>query len=247
MKRYICVILQARITSTRLAAKVLMKICRKPIMQLVIERLRQCKKIDGIILAIPDTKPNDILEEYAKNTGCLYCRGSENDVLSRYYQTAKQYGATDVIRVTADCPLVDPGLVDLMVDRYLKENVDYAAIDVDNNFPRGLDAEIFSFATLEKINKDAGRDYEREHVTPYIYEHPELFKILFIEAEKKLKRPEIRLTVDTREDFNLVKEIFDNLYGEGKLFSAEDIINFLDSRPELLSINKFIIQKKLGE
>lgn len=247
MTRHTCVILQARITSTRLSAKVFMQICNKPIIALVIERLKHCKKIDDIILAIPDTNKNDVLEEYARNIGCHYTRGSENDVLSRYYQTAKQFAVTDIIRVTADCPLIDPRLVDFMVGYYLTKKVDYAAIDTDKYFPRGLDAEIFSFETLKKVNKEAHQSYEREHVTPYIYEHPELFKIKFLEAEKNLRRPELRLTIDTQEDFNLVNEIFKNLYSEDKIFLAEDVIDFLDSHPELLLINKEITQKKLGE
>ncbi len=247
MASNIGVILQARMTSTRLAAKVLMKICNKPVIYHVIERLKYCKKIDDVILAIPDTSENDALAEYAMKIGCHYARGSEHDVLSRYLQAAKKFDVTDIIRVTADCPLIDPVLVDFMVEYYLTKNVDYVAIDVDKYFPRGLDAEIFSYATLQKVDKEAKQNYEREHVTPYIYGHPELFEIKFLEAEKKLTRPEIRLTVDTQEDFNLVKCIFDNLYDKDKMFYAADVIDFLDSHPELLVINKDITQKKLGE
>lgn len=247
MKRRICVILQARITSTRLTAKVLMKICNKTIINLIIERLRQCKKVDYIILAIPNTNQNDVLEEYAKKLGYDYYRGSENDVLSRYYQTANHFDVTDIVRVTGDCPLIDPILVDLMIEHYLKEKVDYVAIGIEGNFPRGLDAEIFSFKTLEKVNTEAHHIYEREHVTPYIYEHPEYFKTKFIEASGKLIRPELRLTVDTTEDLKFVKEIFKNLYKEKQIFYTEDVIDFLDSHPELLSINALVSQKKLGE
>ncbi len=247
MARNIGVIIQARMTSTRLAAKVLLEICNKPVVSHVIERLQYCQKIDDIILAIPDTNEDDALAEYATKIGCHCVRGSANDVLSRYLQAAEQFAVTDIIRVTADCPLIDPVLVDFMVEYYLTEKVDYAAIDVDNYFPRGLDAEIFSCATLQKVDKEAKHNYEREHVTPYIYRHPELFKIKFLAAEKKLTRPEIRLTIDTQEDFNLVDEIFKKLYAEDKMFYAEDIIDFLDSHPELLLINKDIKQKKLGE
>lgn len=247
MRKHICIILQARITSTRLAAKVLMEICNKPIIHHVIERLKHCKRIDDIILAIPDTNQNNILEEYAEKIGCHYAKGSENDVLSRYFQAAKQFNVTDIIRVTADCPLIDPQLVDFMIEYYLTEKVDYAAIDVDKYYPRGLDAEVFGFETLKKVNTEAHQNYEREHVTPYIYGHPELFKIKFLEAEKKLTRPEIRLTVDTQEDFNLVNEIFKNLYSKDKIFLTEDVIHFLDCHPGLLLINKEITQKKLGE
>lgn len=242
-----CIILQARMISKRLPGKVLMKICNKTIINLIIERLRQCKKVDDIILAIPNTNQNDVLEEHAKKLGCHYYRGSENDVLSRYYQTANHFDVTDIVRVTGDCPLIDPILVDLMIEQYLKGKVDYAAIGVEGNFPRGLDAEIFSFETLKKVNIEAQRDYEREHVTPYIYERPESFKIKFLEASDKLKRPDLRLTVDTKEDLNLIRIIFENLYNKDKVFYTEDVIDFLDSHPELLSINALVSQKKLEE
>ncbi len=247
MNRRIGIIIQARMTSTRLAEKVLMEICSKPVLQHIIERLRYCKTIDDIILAIPNTEQNDILEAYAKKIGCHYARGSENDVLSRYIRAAQQFNVTDIIRVTSDCPLIDPRLVDSMVDQYFTEQVDYVAIDVDNYYPRGLDAEIFSLETLKQVNMEAHQNYEREHVTPYIYGHPELFNVKFLKAEGKLARPELRLTVDTQEDFNLINEIFKNLYSEDKMFFTDDVIDFLDNNPELLLINKNIAQKKLGE
>lgn len=247
MSSHICVILQARVTSTRLNSKVLMEICGKPIIYLIIERLKHCKNIDDVIMAIPDTNQNDVLEEYAKKIGCHYARGCEKDVLSRYFKAAKQFAVTDIIRVTADCPLIDPILVDLMVEQYLKEKVDYAAIDVDTNFPRGLDAEIFSFKTLEKVNMDAHQTYEREHVTPHIYEHPELFKICFVEAQGKFRRPGLRFTVDTEEDLQLMREIFKRFYKNGNVFSLEKVIDLLDEHPELLTINAHIHQKELGQ
>jgi spore coat polysaccharide biosynthesis protein SpsF len=234
-------------TSTRLPGKVLMEICGRPIILHIIERLKKCETIDDVILAIPDTYPNDILEEFALKFGCPYFRGSETDVLLRYYYAAEQYKVSNIIRITADCPLIDSQIINQMIATFIYAQADYAAIGVEGNFPRGLDAEIFSFETLKKVNIEAQNYYEREHVTPYIYEHPELFKIRFIEAENKLRRPELRLTVDTQEDFNLVSEIFKNLYKEEQLFYTEDVIDFLDNHPELLSINACVSQKKLGE
>jgi spore coat polysaccharide biosynthesis protein SpsF len=247
MKKQICAILQARMTSTRLPGKVLMEIYEKPIILHIIERLKKCEKIDDIILAIPSTSENDILEKYAKMYECHYFRGSETDVLLRYYYAAKKYNANNIVRITADCPLVDPKLIEQMVEAFIDEQTDYVAIGIEGNFPRGLDAEIFSFKTLEKVNTEAHHIYEREHVTPYIYEHPEYFKTKFIEASGKLRRPDLRLTVDTPEDLKFVKEIFKNLYKEEQLFYTEDVIDFLDSHPELLSINARVSQKKLGE
>jgi spore coat polysaccharide biosynthesis protein SpsF len=247
MNKQICAIIQARMTSTRLPGKVLMEINKKPIILHIIERLKKCGKIDDIILAIPSTNESDILEKYARIWECRYFRGSETDVLSRYYHAAKKYSADNIVRITGDCPLVDPKLIEQMVEHFIDEQTDYAAIGIEGYFPRGIDAEIFSFKTLEKVNTEAQHIYEREHVTPYIYEHPELFKIRFIEAPDKLRRPEIRLTVDTQEDFNLVREIFKNLYIEEQLFYTEDVIKYLDSHPESLSINALVSQKEMRE
>lgn len=199
-----------------------------------------------IILAIPNTKDNDVLEAYAEKGGLGCFRGSEDDVLARYYDAAKAFRVRHIVRVTADCPFVDPRIVDSLVDVFLNKKVDYAAVGVEGSFPRGLDAEIFDFETLEKAHLEAHRNYEREHVTPYLYENAKFFEALFLEAVGKLRRPDLRLTVDTAEDLRLAREIFNGL-GDRGLFYAEDIVDFLDANPRLLSINAFVKQKELGE
>jgi len=212
----------------------------------VIERLGSCRKVAEIILAIPNTKDNDVLEAYAEKGGLGCFRGSEDDVLARYYDAAKAFRVRHIVRVTADCPFVDPRIVDSLVDVFLNKKVDYAAVGVEGSFPRGLDAEIFDFETLEKAHLEAHRNYEREHVTPYLYENAKFFEALFLEAVGKLRRPDLRLTVDTAEDLRLAREIFNGL-GDRGLFYAEDIVDFLDANPRLLSINAFVKQKELGE
>ena len=240
------IIVQARMTSTRLPGKVLTEICRKPLISYVLERLKRCRKTTEIILAIPDTKGNDVLEEYARKHELRYFRGSENDVLSRYYYAAKEFRVENIVRVTADCPFVDPRIVDLLVDTFIDKKVDYAAVGIEGNFPRGLDAEMFGFETLERVNFEAHRDYEREHVTPHIYENPDLFKVLFLEASGKLRKPDLRLTVDTAEDLKLAREILERFVDRG-MFYAEDVIDLLEADPGLASINASVKQKKLGE
>jgi len=241
-----CVIVQARMGSTRLPGKVLREICGRPLIDHVIERLRSCRKVAEIILAIPNSKDNDVLEAYAEKDGLRYFRGSEDDVLARYYGAAKAFRVQHIVRVTADCPFVDPRIVDSLVDVFMNKKVDYAAVGVEGSFPRGLDAEIFDFQTLEKAHLEAHRNYEREHVTPYVYENAKFFDALFLEAVGKLRRPDLRLTVDTAEDLRLAREIFSGL-GDRGLFYAEDIVDFLEANPRLLSINAFVKQKELGE
>lgn len=241
------VIVQARMTSQRLPGKVMIRICGKPIIEHIYERLQRCRNISDIILAIPDAKESDPLEEQAKSMNCHFYRGDEHDVLSRYYHAAKAFGVDTIIRITGDCPLVDPTVIDRLVEDFLgKGTYDYMAVGSEGNFPRGLDSEIFGYETLEKVHREARLEYEREHVTPYIYQHPDLFRVLFIEAQGKLRRPELRLTVDTEEDLLLIREIFSALQNNyGNHFSIEDVLTLLDVNPYLQSINKHIVQKDI--
>jgi spore coat polysaccharide biosynthesis protein SpsF (cytidylyltransferase family) len=171
----------------------------------VLNRVKFSKKLDDIILAIPDTKENDILERFAKDNSIKYFRGSEKDVLSRYYQAAKRFKCGIVVRVTADNPLIDPQIIDLVIGKYLNLESDYTSNNLKRTFPLGLDVEVFDFRALEKAYKRAKSNRERKHVTLYIYEHPEIFKIQNIIAGRKLRRPDLRLTVDTKEDLELIR------------------------------------------
>jgi len=238
-------IIQARMTSTRLPGKVLMDIRGKPILWHVMNRLKFSKKLDDIILAIPDTKENDILEKFAKDKKIKYFRGSEEDVLSRYYETARKFKCDTIVRITSDCPLIDPQIVDLTIEQHFNSDADYTSNSLKRTFPQGLDNEVFNSKTLEKVYKKANKSYQREHVTPYIYEHPEIFKLRNVEAKRKLKRPALRLTVDTKEDLELISEIYKYLYKPKKIFYAEEIISLLTKHPELIKINADIKQKEL--
>lgn len=240
-------IIQARTTSTRLPGKVLVDIEGKPMLWHVINRLKSSKKLNDIILAIPDTKENDILEKFAKENKVKYFRGSEEDVLSRYYEAAKKFEVGLVVRITSDCPLIDPRIVDLVIERHLNSKADYTSNTLKITFPRGFDTEVFNFDVLEKTYREAKKRYQREHVTPYIYEHPETFKLQNVEARGKLRHPEFRLTVDRKEDLKLVREIYDYLYIPGNIFYIQEVINLLEKHPELARINAQVRQKKLGE
>ena len=243
----IAAIIQARIGSKRLSGKVFLSILERPMLWYMINRLKLSEAIDDIILAIPDSKPNDRLADFAGDLSLHCFRGSEDDVLSRYYGAAVQFESDVIVRFTSDCPLIDPRVSDRIIREHLKSADDYTAAGISGGFPRGLDTEVFSFDTLEQVHREASQQYEREHVTPYIQEHPDLFKIKYIEASGKLRRPDLRLTVDTKEDLKLVREIFKHLYHEDQVFYTEDVIDLLDGHPELAAINAYVRQKGLDE
>ncbi|OHA67370.1 MAG: hypothetical protein A3C04_01805 [Candidatus Wildermuthbacteria bacterium RIFCSPHIGHO2_02_FULL_45_25] len=239
------VIIQARMTSQRLPGKVLENIEGMPMLWHVVNRVTYAKHVDKVILAIPDNTENDILEKTSEKYAWHYVRGNEENVLMRFYETFKAFPSDVIVRITADCPLIDPQVLDMMLEAHFQGEVDYTANSNKRTFPRGLDIEIFNADVLKRANTHAQKAYEREHVTPYIYEHPEIFTLQDIEAPKDLQRPDIRLTVDTKEDLLLVREIYKHLYKEGEIFLTKEVINLFIANPYLLKINAMIEQKKL--
>lgn len=250
-KKKIFAIVQARMASTRLPGKVLMSINGKPMLWHVLNRLKFSKKINEIILAIPNTKENDILEKFAKDNKMKYFRGREKDVLFRYYEAAKKFKCEIIARVTSDDPLVDPEIVDLVIKKHLNSGADFTANFLDGkkgniikrSFPRGLEVEVFNFSTLKKSCQEAQKSYQREHVDPYVFEHPERFQIADIENKENLSR--LRWTVDESRDLELIREIYKRLYKKGKIFLMEDVVNLLKKCPKLAEINRDIKQKKI--
>lgn len=239
------VIIQARLGSTRLPGKVLKSLCGKPILWHVWNRLTYSKNVDEIIIATTDQSEDDLIESFCRENSIPFFRGSTNDVLNRYYETAKNFRASTIIRVTSDCPLIDPIIIDQIITSYRNEKADYMSNVLIRSFPRGLDVEIFSFELLERADKEAALEYEREHVTPFIYNKPELFALKnFVNSEDLSFH---RWTVDTEDDFRLIEIIYKSLYGKKEIFLMDDILNLFKENPDLLKINKQVEQKKLGE
>ncbi|MFA7227450.1 MAG: glycosyltransferase family protein [Melioribacteraceae bacterium] len=242
-------IIQARFGSTRLPGKILKELSGKPILWHMVDRLSRCKMIDRIVIATTTLSEDDRVEEFCKKNNFSFYRGSSEDVLSRYYESAKLFEAGTVIRITSDCPVIDPDIIDSMMNKYFSENksgkIDYLSNVMKRTFPRGLDTEIFSFETLAKAHETARLQYEREHVTPYIYNHPDKFFTENFENEKDLSFH--RWTVDTPEDFRLMEEIYSALYDEKRIFLFEDILGLFEKKPGLIEINQNIKQKNLGE
>jgi len=227
----VAAIIQARTTSSRLPNKVLMELYKKPMVLRVIERTKKSKTISQIILAIPEGRENDALAYFARENKVECYRGSENDVLSRYYEAAKKYQIETIVRITADCPFIDPRIVDLVVRAHLKSKVDFTANNLKQTFPLGLDLQVFNFKTLEKTFQDASTSFEREHVVPFMHQRPDIFTIKNVEARGKLKRPDINLSVDTKKDYARAVLIYRTF--RNKPFFTKDIIKFLDQCPRL--------------
>lgn len=230
------IIIQARMGSTRLPGKIMKKILNKPMIEYLIERASKSKMIDDIIVATSDTKENKELIDFLKAKSVKYFIGDENDVLSRYYYTAKKFNIDNIIRVTADCPLIDATIIDDTVKKYYKDKVDYASNIFPRSFPKGLDTEIFSFNSIEKAFNEANSLYDREHVTPYIRESGK-FDISNISYEKDYSY--LRLTVDWEEDFKLISKIF-NQFKPNIFFNWLDVVDELFKNPELIQINNHL-------
>ena len=239
----IAAIVQARMGSTRLPGKIMKTIKNKPMLNYVFDRLELSKKLDDIILATTISPDDDALEEFARQRGIHCFRGSEDDVLDRYYEAAKKYEIDIIVRITSDCPLIDPEIVDEVLIAHLKNGGDYTSNIIQRTYPRGLDTEAFNFDVLEYAYKNATEKYEREHVTYYIYTHPEKFQLHNVEAKGKLNRPDIRITVDTAEDYILIEKIF--TYFDRIDFKTEEVIDLLDGSQELMSINKDVKHKRI--
>ncbi|WBW96223.1 glycosyltransferase family protein [Oceanirhabdus sp. W0125-5] len=246
--KVVCII-QARMGSSRLPGKVLKKIVDKSVLEHDIYRLRKAKNIDEIVIATTiENRDNAIVEE-AKNLGVRYYRGSELDVLERYYYAAKETQAHIVVRVTSDCPCIDPILIDEIINKFkiefLEGNLDYINNTLELSFPRGYDVEVFSFKVLEIAYNNAKEKFEREHVTPYIYCNKDKFKVQVYKSDVDYSN--IRVTLDTEEDLNVITKVYEKLYKENKCFGLQDVINLYNSNPKIFAINQKIIQKKFSE
>lgn len=242
-------IIQARLGSTRLPGKVLKELSGKSVLEHVIYRVSKSNLIDQIIVATTTNKEDDKIVDECFKIGVNYYRGDENNVLSRYYETAFDKGYETIIRITSDCPLIDPKIIDNMIRYFNNENekyqLDYLSNSLKETFPRGFDVEIFTFNSLKKAYENATLEYEKEHVTPYIYLNQDKFTIKNYYNSNKYQN--YRLTLDTYEDYLVIKNIYDNIYKEDSMFFYEDIISYLNQYPEIANINQHIKQKKLGE
>lgn len=235
-------IIQARVNSTRLRGKVLIEIGGKTVLEHVIERVKKSRYIKNTILATTDRHEDSRIADLADKLGVDSYRGSENDVLDRYYQTAKLYNAKHIVRITADCPLIDPDIIDDVISRYFESKSDYCSNTLEVTFPDGQDVEVFSFETLSIAWENAKLLSEREHVTPYIKNHPDRFKLAGF--RNKVDLSDKRWTLDREEDLMFIRAVIAGLYPQNPDFGMEDIMEFIKNNPQIEDINKGIVRNE---
>lgn len=241
----IIAIIEARMTSSRLPGKILLPILGKPTLELLSERLSHAKLIDKIVIATTTNRTDDIVERLAHRVGVGCYRGSEEDVLDRVLKAAQANDADIIVELTGDNPLIDPFIIDNLIEIYLNNSYDYISNNLKLTYPNGLDAQVFSLKVLEEVARLTSDPVDHEHVSLYIYDHPERYKLYNLESNLPKKYWNLRLTVDTKEDFELVRIIFEELYPKNPNFSLEDILDLLEKKPKLMAINQHIQQKEV--
>ncbi|QNU68682.1 glycosyltransferase family protein [Ruminiclostridium herbifermentans] len=224
--------------SSRLPGKVLLDICGLPVLVHVVKRVQLAKRVDEVILATSNTSSDDSLEQCCIKNNIKCFRGSEDDVLDRFYKAVMWAGAKEedyVVRITADCPFIDAEIIDLVVETAKNSNCDYVSNTIKPTYPDGLDVEVFTVKALKKAWENAKLKSEREHVTPFLYKHPELFKTQNVENE--LDYSDLRWTLDEKEDFEVINNVYNELYKKDSFFNMKDILMLYKSKPEIFIKN----------
>ncbi len=237
-------IIQARMGSTRLPGKVLLDLGGATVLARVVRRLERSQQISQIVVATTTAPADEAIVVECERLQVSSFRGSEGDVLDRYYRAARSYSADTVVRITGDCPLIDPMLVDETIRIFKDERADYASDVLPRAYPRGLDNEVFRTAALERAWHEAREPYQREHVTPYLYEHPEIFRLA--SAKGDVDYSHYRWTLDTPEDLILLRAIYSRFDNRDD-FHWQDVIALMEREPELAELNSQVLQKSLRE
>ena len=240
-------VIQARTSSTRFPKKVLKPlpyggdVC---VLQQDIRRVKKSQLLDEVIIATTTNPEDDEIVEVAVKEDTPYFRGSLDNVLERYYGAAVEYNLDVIVRITSDCPCVDWTVIDDIIQSHLDSGADYTSNTLQESFPRGIDCEVFNFDVLKEAFENAAEKYEKEHVTPYIYKtNPDKFKLNDFVSSKNCS--DIRITLDTPQDYALLCVIYDNLYENNNFFTLNDILDLFERKPWIKHINEDIVQKKV--
>jgi spore coat polysaccharide biosynthesis protein SpsF len=233
----VVIIIQARMGSTRLPGKVMKLVEGEPVLSHMIKRCRAMNTADEVVIATSDKPSDDVIEACARNMGVAVYRGSEQDVLSRYYGAAVMSKADIVVRITSDCPLIDPGVSDGVIGHLLNhlDELDYCCNWMIPSYPKGLDTEAFTFRALERAQKEAVKPYDREHVTPFIHDNEQWFRIKVLPNATNYSH--YRWTLDYPEDFEFVTKVYARLYRTDSIFTFEEVLGLLEKHPEIQAIN----------
>jgi len=229
-------IVQARTSSSRLPRKVLRPLAGEPMILRQLERIARARRLDGIVVATSEAPSDDELAVLLADSGYDCIRGSLEDVLARYVKALDEYQPDVVVRLTADCPLISPQVIDLVVERFHASSADYVSNTMNPTYPDGLDVEVMSASVLRTVGRDARDPHEREHVTLGIYRHPERFTIENVVDPSGLDNSQLRWTVDTPADFDFVSEVYTDLFPAE--FEYEDVLELLERRPDLVRTDR---------
>lgn len=240
----IVAIIQAHMGSTRLPGKVLRNIGGRTMLARVVRRARRAKSLSAVVVACSTETADAAIVRECDSLGTDSFRGSDTDVLDRYFQAARAFPADAYVRITSDCPVIDPDVIDGVIAHFEGGSFDYVSNTVQRTFPRGLDTEIFTSAGLERVWREALEPYQRVHVTPYFYQHPDRFRLGQVKQSRDMS--ELRWTVDTPEDLNFITAVYEALGGDDE-FSWRAVLDLVAARPELAEINLRVRQKALGE
>lgn len=237
----IAAIIQARMGSTRLPGKVLKVVNERPLLSYMVERVRLSRHINEVIIATTDDQQDKPIVDFCLKENIKYCCGSQEDVLSRYALAAKTFNVSTVVRLTSDCPLIDPAVIDKVIECYLKGNAEFVSntVPLPCLYPDGMDTEVFSNDLLQKANHEAKLPSHREHVTFYMWQ-TKMFSIFRVDLD--VDYSQYRFTVDYPQDFQLVENVLKNLYLEKPVFSMDDLISYVNQHPELIEYQKSIIR-----
>ena len=235
--------IEARMNSSRLPGKVLLPVQERPILGILIERLRKVKLINEIVVATTSSKSDDIIVDFCKENNVKVFRGSEEDVMGRVIGAAESVLGDVIVEITGDCPLIDPSIVEQFITIFLANKAEYVSNSIVRSYPDGMDVQVFSLEILKKSYKLTNEKLDREHVTLHIRNNPNLFSHLNIIAPPEIYYPELGLTLDEKDDYILISKIFENLYSSDKFFSCHEIVKYLEKNKDLYLINKHVKRK----
>lgn len=235
--------IEARMTSSRLPGKPLLKVIDTTMLAFLVARLKLVPSIDCIVLATTTNATDDLLVNEAENLGIKVFRGSEHDVMNRVLGAAKSADADVIVEITGDCPLIDPDIIEQTISMYKCHEVDYVSNAMIRSYPDGMDTQVMSFEALEKSASLTNDDLDLEHVSLHIRNNPEIFSRVHLVAPPSLHWPELGLTLDEKKDFDLISAIIEHFKGSDPTFSCQDILVFLKQNPHLLELNKSVVRK----
>lgn len=230
-------------TSKRLPGKVLADICGRPALEAMVERLKLVPQLDGIVIATTKHATDDPVVSLASRLGVGIWRGSEDDVLQRVVDAAEHHGADVIVELTGDCPLIDPAIVSRVVGRHREAGVDYVSNILTRTYPIGMDTQVFAAAVLADAARRTHDPLDREHVSLFIYRHPEIYSLANVAAPPAETRPSLRLTLDTSADLEVIRAVYAALRPSRVDFSLADMLAFLDANPDIAELNSAVAHR----